>query len=322
MKKGILISLIMAGVLVIFAGVALCFGSAKISFMDIVSILGGAGYGTPDYMIITGLRLPRIILAVIVGAMLGISGAVLQSLFRNSLVDPFITGISSGAALGASIGIISGLTFIIAPAFAGAMLAVFFVYGVSIKEGRVNSSRLLLTGVMTGTMLSSLVMLLSAVNSRDIVKVIYWLMGDLSASDYTQIKFAAILLIAALGAAMFYANDVNVMSSGEETASTLGVNAEFLKLFYFILASILTAAAVSLSGVIGFIGLVVPHAVRKFTGPDLRLLLPACAFSGALFLLLCDTAARTAFLPGELPVGVITGLIGAPVFIILARRGK
>ncbi|PKL91733.1 MAG: iron ABC transporter [Candidatus Goldiibacteriota bacterium HGW-Goldbacteria-1] len=322
MKKGIIISITMLGVLIIAAGVSLCIGSAEISPSAVLSILAGGNQGTPDYMIITGLRLPRIILAIIVGAMLGISGAALQSLFRNSLVDPFITGISSGAALGASIGIISGFTFIIAPAFAGAMLAVFFVYTVSIKDGRVNSSRLLLTGVMTGTMLSSAVMLLSAVNSRDIVKVIYWLMGDLSGSNYQQIKGAAIILLAALAAGMFFANDLNIMSAGEETASTLGVNPEFLKLFYFILASIITAAAVSLSGVIGFIGLVVPHAVRKFTGPDLRFLLPASAVFGALFLLVCDTLARTIFLPGELPVGVITGLIGAPIFIILAKRVK
>ncbi len=296
-------------------------GSAGIGIIESVKSVLGAGSDS-DVLIIREIRLPRIILALFVGGMLGISGAALQALFRNPLTDPFITGVSSGAAFGVAAGYAIGITQIFLPAAAGAVITVWFVYRFSLVSGRINAGRLLLTGVILGSMLSSFTMAISAYLGRDIVKVALFLMGDLSGADITSVPALITIAFLAFLSLMIIANDINIISGGEESASVSGVNVEFVKLLVFITCSAATAATVAYAGVIGFAGLIVPHMVRRFTGPDMRFVVPGSFLAGAIFILFCDTLARTAFKGYELPAGVISGIIGAPVFLFLVfKRG-
>jgi iron complex transport system permease protein len=321
MKKNILFLSALAAMLIFGGLLALGFGSVRIGTGEILDFMLGKNIPAQDLSILARIRLPRIIFALLVGGMLGVSGAMLQGVFRNPLVDPFITGISSGAALGASLAIVAGFS-IMPAAMAGAVLTIFTVHRLSVIYGKVNLTNLLLTGVMAGSLLSALIMLFAAVFNRDLVKVMFWMMGDLSSLNPGYLKLAVPAVVLLLAAAMYFSNDLNILSTGEEEARSVGVNAEAVKTIYFIISGLLTGAAVSLSGVIGFVGLVVPHIIRFITGPDQRVLIPASFLTGGIFLLLADTVARTVFLPGEIPVGIVTGLIGAPVFIFLLARRK
>jgi iron complex transport system permease protein len=302
---------------------ALKFGSVNIGFKEIFGIIAGKTGRADDKIIITAIRMPRIVYAVLVGGMLGLSGAILQAVLKNPLADPFVTGISSGAAFGAVLSIIAGFTFIMIPSAALGIITILVVYRLSIIYGRLNITYLLLTGVMIGSLFSGLIMLLSTIFNKDLMRVMFWLMGDLSGADVSVLKYALIFAFIAFAGAMYFANDLNILSTGEEEAGTVGVNVELVKTIYFIIASLLTGISVSLSGVIGFVGLVIPHVMRIFIGSDMRWLMPASFITGGIFLLLADTIARTIFLPAEIPVGIITGLIGAPVFIfiLLTKRG-
>jgi iron complex transport system permease protein len=322
MKRYMILFSVLAALAVAAAFMALGFGSVKIGIREIIGFLAGHDPASDNCQIIMKIRLPRVIFAMLVGGMLAVSGVMLQGIFKNPLVDPFITGISSGAALGASAAIVAGLSAIMLPAMAGAVLTILLVYRISIIYGKVHLSNLLLTGVMTGSLLSGVILLLAAVFNRDLVKVMFWMMGDLSSLNAGYLKFALPVLVILLAVAMYFSNDLNILSTGEEEAKSVGVNTELIKTVYFIIAGLLTGAAVSLSGVIGFVGLVVPHTMRFITGPDHRLLIPASFLAGAVFLLAADTIARTVFLPGEIPVGIVTSLIGAPVFIFLLARRK
>jgi iron complex transport system permease protein len=321
MKKAVLFSLLLVIVLILCFLWSLSTGSVHISLGDAFSYLTGR-QGAQDHDIVMKIRLPRILYAVLVGGMLAVSGAMLQALLKNPLVDPFITGISSGAAFGAACAIIAGMSGLIAPSMAGALLTMYIVYRLSLNYGTLNITRLLLTGVMMGSFFSSLIMMMNALFSRDIIKVVLWLMGDLSNIDGSHIAAAAVIAAVVSAAGVYFGNDLNILTTGEQEAKTLGVHVEFIKLLYFVFASVLTAVSVALSGVIGFVGLIIPHIIRYFTGPDMRVMIPCSFLAGAVFLLSADTIARTVFLPGEIPVGVITGLIGVPVFIFLMVRKK
>jgi iron complex transport system permease protein len=321
MKKAVLYSSLLAILLILCFLWAISTGSVHISLSDALAYLTGRA-GAQDHDIVMKIRLPRIIFAVLVGGMLAVSGVILQALLKNPLVDPFITGISSGAAFGAACAMIAGMSALIAPSMAGALLTMYFVYRISKIKGSLNITVLLLTGVMAGSFFSSLIMLLNAVYSRDLVKVMLWLMGDLSNINASMALYAAAIALLIIVFAMYFGNDLNILTTGEAEAKTLGVNVEFIKVSYFIAASLLTAVSVALSGVIGFVGLIIPHIIRFFTGPDTRVLVPCSFLAGGVFLLASDTLARTLFLPGEIPVGVITGLIGVPVFIFLMLRKK
>lgn len=300
---------------------AISSGSVQIPLSDIISFFAGKTGGS-NYDIIMKIRLPRIVFAILVGGMLASSGAMLQALLKNPLVDPFITGISSGAAFGAACAIIAGMSGLIMPSIAGALVTMYVVYRLSLVYGSLSVSRLLLTGVMIGSFFSSLIMMLNAVFSRDLVKVVFWLMGDLSNINPELAIYGIIFAVIILAAAVYFANDLNIMATGDDEAKSLGVKIEFIKVMYFTFAGVLTAISVALSGVIGFVGLVIPHITRFFIGPDMRGMIPASFIAGAAFLLCADTLARTVFLPSEIPVGVITGLIGVPVFIFLMNNRK
>jgi iron complex transport system permease protein len=323
MNKNILIFAVLLLGLGIAIFSALCFGSVSISPQKTASILVSHSGSQAENAIVHKVRLPRVIYAVLVGGMLALCGGMLQSVLRNPLVDPFITGISSGAALGASIAIILGVASLALPSMAGAIITMLIVYRMSFKAGKINVTYLLLAGVMTGSLFSSIIMLISTAYNRDLVKVVFWLMGDLSNSDESRLLYIVLLMAPVVILALLFSNDLNIISAGEDEAKTLGVNPEAIKTLYFIGAGVLTGLCVSISGVIGFVGLIIPHLVRFFTGPDNRLVLPASFIAGSLYLLAADTVSRTLFLPSEIPVGIVTGIIGAPVFLyMLVKREK
>jgi len=279
-----------------------------------------------DGAILLRVRLPRALLAALVGGGLALAGASFQALIRNPLADPYILGVSGGAAFAAIIGMIIAASYSFAPvpvfAFAGALAAIFLVLAVARTRGRLPVITLLLAGVVVNAFFSALVMfLLSVASSRHLPSAIYWMMGQISSKNYSTIGMVAVYYFPAVLALFGLSRDFNLFALGEEPAQQLGVNVERSKLLAFVAASLITAVAVSVSGLIGFVGLMVPHIIRLIFGPDHRLLLPASFLFGAAFLTICDLAARMVIAPAELPVGVITAILGGPFFIwLLGRR--
>ncbi len=309
------------------AAVSLTVGAASV---DVIGALRGALEGRSvlsesEKAILFSIRLPRIIFSALVGASLSVAGVVFQAILRNPLADPYILGVSGGSALGAIIGIIvgAGFTVWLSPvlAFAGAVFTIFLVFGIAGSNKETGSNTLLLAGVIVNAFFSALIMfLISTGGMANLPSIIFWLMGDLSMPEGIQIKVAGLILVAGFSIIYSYSRQLNLIVTGDETALQLGVPVERAKKILLVAASVITAAAVSVSGIIGFVGLIIPHMMRMIFGSDHRLLLPASLMLGASFLLLADTIARTAFAPAELPVGVITALCGAPYFIYLLRR--
>jgi len=327
LSRIIKINLLLATVLLAVAFVSLLVGTARI---EIIGGLKGLLYGwhkgftglTPaEKTIIFSIRLPRIIFAGIVGAALSTAGVVFQALLRNPLADPYILGISGGSAVGAIIGIVIGAGFlpfsIPALALLGAVLTVSLVFAI----GRTNPNTLLLAGVIVNAFFSAIIMfLISMSTSAELHNITFWLMGDLSLAASGEIIMTGIFLIIGFAVIYLEARPLNLIVTGEETAMQLGVNVEKTKIWLFLAASLVTGLAVSFSGIIGFVGLIIPHIMRMLCGSDHRLLLPASFLFGASFLIVADTIARTIIPHTELPVGVITAMCGAPYFIYLLRR--
>ncbi|MEW5922256.1 MAG: iron chelate uptake ABC transporter family permease subunit [Bacillota bacterium] len=279
--------------------------------------------------IILNIRLPRVFQAALVGAALSVAGATLQGLFRNPLADPYIIGVSSGAALGATVAIVSGLTLGFAGfgavpimAFAGGLLTIALVYHLSRQGNHVPVMTLLLAGIAVGAFLSAFVSLLIFFSGERLHQVVFWMMGGLGGARWSYLRVMLPYVLLGCGCIYFFSRELNAMLLGEDTAHTLGIDPEKLKKIFLVAASLLVSAAVSTSGIIGFIGLVVPHIVRLLAGPDHRFLLPASALCGAIMLIGADTLARTIIAPAELPVGIITALLGAPFFLYLLRQRK
>ena len=285
-----------------------------------------------DETIIFQIRLVRVIGAALVGAALATAGVLFQGLLRNPMADPYITGTSGGAALGATIAMMlplglafSGFGLIPIAAFCGALATILIVYNLAKVGSKTPIVSMLLAGFVVSSMLTAVMSLLIMTNSALLLKlhsVFSFLMGSISVQYWSQIAVIAPLIIGGIIIARFFAFHLNAFSLGEEQAAYLGINVEREKILILALGSLLTACAVSLSGLIGFVGLVMPHAVRLVLGPDHRLLIPAAALAGATFLVVTDTLARTVLAPTELPVGIITALIGAPFFIYLLRRTR
>jgi iron complex transport system permease protein len=283
-------------------------------------------------VILFTVRLPRVVGAALVGTALSTAGVLFQGLLRNPMADPYIIGTSAGAALGAVVALLLplGVTlygFGLVPLFAfiGAMVAVMVVYNLARVGGRTPIVSMLLSGFAVSSLLVAAMSLLMVVSDRLQLKlhqIFSFLMGGISVSDWRQIEVIAPLVVGGVLAGRLYAFRLNAFSLGEEGAAYLGLEVERDKMVVLALGSVLTAAAVSLGGLIGFVGLVVPHAVRLVLGPDHRLLLPAAALGGGAFLVLADLLARSLLSPAEVPVGIITALVGAPFFIYLLRRSR
>ncbi len=300
---------------------SLCIGSVSISLERILGVIF-EGKGTMEYSILFDIRAPRIILGFAVGGALSLAGVILQGMFRNPLVEPYTLGISGGAALGVCLNIILrfnhtlGIFSLPLFGFLGAILVIILVYSLSIRKGILKIQGLLLTGVMISFIASSLIMLIMAVShTEDLHGIVFWIMGSLEEPNWFLIKLVVSVSILGLIISYLFCLSLNAFSLGEEEALHLGINIEKTKRLLFILASLLTGCSVAVAGIIGFVGLVVPHFVRMFVGGDHRILLISSFISGATFLILCDTLARIIISPLELPVGVITGILGGTLFV-------
>ena len=286
-----------------------------------------------DTTIIWQIRVPRAILALLVGAMLAMAGAALQGLLLNPLADPYTVGVSSGAALGAGVATLAGLGAVFGGygvpivAFVFAMGAMFIVYAMAKSAGRVSMHSFLLAGIVVGSFLWALLSFVLALAAGDPAeaqgKIIQWLLGSFNAVDpWGFVRIAAPFAAFGLVAFFAFARDLNLFSMGEETARHLGIETENLKVIILAVASLVTAAAVSVSGIIGFVGLVVPHICRKLFGPDHRVLIPTAALAGASLTVLADLASRAILPPSGLPVGIVTAMLGAPFFLYLLKSSK
>jgi iron complex transport system permease protein len=312
--------------------VSIPLGTSLILLKD--HLLGRPGTGTPAETILFAVRLPRVLLGSLVGAALASAGTAFQSLLRNPLADPYVLGVSTGASMGtilysmaasAGIGVLGGGIAYGRPlaAFVGAVLTVLAVYAIGGGDGRTGegSQRLLLAGIVLASFLSSInVFLLTSTNQADLRGIFYWLIGDLSRpADASMYAVAGVVLVGCATLFLF-SHSLNLISMGEEDAMALGTEVRRVKISVYIVASLITGAVVSVSGPIAYIGLICPHMGRMMFGADNRILFPAVFLFGAIFTVLADTVARTVLSPAELPIGVITALCGAPLFIYLLRR--
>jgi len=324
--------LILFGLIVAFTATV---GSVHIPFLTASSILISklflvdinASWSGALETIVVDIRLPRVILAGIVGAALAVAGATYQGLFRNPLADPYLIGVAQGAALGAVIGFLvpmdwGGLGFGVVPVFAfiGALVSVTIVYALA-RVGRiVAATTLILAGVALGALLAAIVSYFVTISGEKIHGIIFWLMGSFSLSQWSEVTVALPAVLVGVIIIMVYARSLNLMQLGEEQAQQLGVNVEKLKIVLLAAATLVTAAAVSFVGIIGFVGIIIPHTVRLIWGPDYRFLLPLSVLVGGIFLILADLVARTVMAPSEIPIGVVTAMCGAPFFLYLLRR--
>ncbi|MCE8041954.1 iron ABC transporter permease [Halomonas daqingensis] len=297
-------------------------GSAALSLADVWAVARGEGSPLARTLILD-LRIPRSLSAFAVGGLLAVAGALMQVLLRNPLADPYVLGLSGGASVGALAAMLAGLggAVITGSAFAGAFLSTLLVFGLAHGTGSWTPSRLLLTGVVVAAGWGAVITLMLAISPAErLPGMLYWLMGDLSYSRSPWPPLALLLVICLL--LMPLGRSLNVMARGPLQAAALGVNVRPLEWTIYVVASVLTATAVTTAGSIGFVGLVVPHMLRLVLGNDQRLILPACALAGGTLLVLADTLARTMIAPEQLPVGVITALLGVPTFLYLLYRSR
>jgi iron complex transport system permease protein len=323
-------TLSLAGLLAVCIVIAASLGAGRVSLID--ALTGGASLSPEHRTILFEVRLPRVLLAALLGGALTLAGVVFQALLRNPLADPYVLGVSGGASiggvlalvlgLGASRGIFGGIG-VPALAFAGALGALFLIEWIATVGGRLTVYTVLLTGAIFNAFSAALIYFIQSVSSlEELHAIVFYLMGQIPSYDLRSLSALAVAVgVIAIGL-FAMARSFNALSLGEEGAMQVGVDVERVKRWTFILGSLLTGLAVAVAGLIGFVGLVVPHILRILLGPDHRLLLPAAFFGGAAFLVLADLVARIAVTPGELPVGVVTALIGGPFFLYLLRRSR
>jgi iron complex transport system permease protein len=340
-RKIVFYSIICVGVLLFAVLFAASVGSARIPLGQSYRILlfGLPGLRrivdvsgiNPNFIIILHqVRLPRICLAVLVGTALSASGVMYQGLFRNPMADPYIIGVSSGASVAAAIYIVTGLSATVL-GFSGLMFFTFGgAFGVSLlvfaiartKSGYIPVLKLVLSGIAVGALCSAVTSFLMMSGREEMHRIVFWILGSLTTARWSQIVLVGPVIAAGTVLLFLFTKDLNLMALGEHRAKQLGLNAESFKTFIILFSSLIVAAAVSVSGVIGFVGLIIPHIMRILVGPDNRVLYPVSAFTGGIVLLLADTLARTVMAPREVPVGIITALLGSPFFIYLLKTER
>ncbi|MCL4482394.1 MAG: iron ABC transporter permease [Bacteroidetes bacterium] len=308
--------------------ISLSAGEMDLSFSDIFRILSQKDESM-EYTILSQIRIPRVLLGIAVGGALSLSGILLQGVYRNPLVEPYTLGISGGASLGVAFAIVFGLhqligSFVLpAAGFAGSFLIIFLVYTISTRTGRINIQSMLLTGVMVSFIASSSMMLLMATtSSENLHGIVFWIMGSLDEPDMSLIYITMAMALASLAASYFFVQPLNALRLGEEKARDLGINTDTVIKLLFLMASLLAGVCVAVAGVIGFVGLIIPHLMRLLVGSDYRILLVSSFLSGSIFLVLSDVIARTIISPNELPIGVITGIVGGIVFLLMMSRSS
>jgi len=327
--KRLVIKIILCmAVLVVVMFVCSLIGTQKVSLKAVFAGPGSEPGQNIDYQILIRVRIPRVILAALVGAALACSGVVLQAILRNPLADPYILGISSGAGLGVITAVISGVTWsfwggspITVFAFVGATLTVWLVWGIGRLTGKSQVTTLLLAGVVVNAFFSAVIMFLTSIaKSEQIRWTVFWLMGNITEKDLPVLWVSGGCILTGIIGLFSICYRLNILTFGEEEAKALGVDTGKTRVVAFGFAAFITAIAVSLSGLIGFVGLIVPHGVRLVFGPDHRQLLPVSAIIGGAFLVVADTLARTIVAPAQLPVGVITAIAGGPFFLVLLAK--
>ena len=332
--------IIMACILFISIILSSTLGVANITFSNSMQILMGKipfinklinvdNISETHKLIIINIRLPRIILSALIGAGLSVVGCVFQAIFKNPMADPYVLGISSGSALGASISIVMGISsmaFGIAGttffAFIGAIFTTVLVYFIAKTGTKLPTNTLLLAGVSVSFLFSSINSLIMIFNRDRVEQIVFWTMGSLASATWKQVISLFLFVIIGFILIIIYSRDLNLMLMGDETACNLGIEVNFVKKFLLIVSSIIIASCVSVSGVIGFVGLIVPHITRMIVGPNHKVLLPFSTLGGAIFMIICDTLSRILAPPAEIPVGAITALFGAPYFIYLLIKNK
>ena len=325
----------LAVVLVLVGVLATTMGSVDIPFLTTFKILLNklplidipSDWSVSHELIISNIRLPRVLLACIVGVALAVAGAAYQGLFRNPLADPYLIGVAQGAALGAVLGFLFPLTILggitgVVPVFAfgGALIAVVVVYLLARVGNMIPVTTLILAGVAMGALFSAVVSYLITISGDKIHGIIFWLMGSFSSSQWAEVKITWPIILVGTGIIFLFARALNIIQLGEDQAKQLGIDVEKVKIILLAASTLITAAAVSFVGIIGFVGIIIPHAVRLIWGPDHRFLLPLAALVGGIFMILADIVARTLMAPTEIPIGIITAISGAPFFLYLLRK--
>jgi len=326
LNRVLMLSLCLAVLLAASSLLAVSTGSSGSNFFEVLNLLSGAGdRDSTAGAILFQIRLPRVILAAAVGATLALGGLVFQCLLRNPLAEPYILGISGGSAVGAIIGIL--LKFALFPgvsllAFGGSIVTLTLVLAMAAGHLSIQKDSLLLGGVMMNAFCGAIIMfLISMTQSSQVHHILFWLMGDLSMFTNQQLP-VLFGVLPSFVIICYLARPMNLLLMGRETAATMGINVGAVTMTLLIATSFMVSIVVCQSGLVGFVGLVIPHVFRLLFGPDHRLLAPACILGGGAYLILCDVLARTIPAQGEMPVGIVTALIGAPLFIILLRREK
>jgi iron complex transport system permease protein len=326
-RRVLTISSLLGLLLVISVGLGLSIGSTGQNLREVFALLTGNGDPASTLAnIVWRIRLPRVLLAALAGATLSLGGLVFQAILRNPLAEPYILGISGGSAIGAIIGILLGLSRfpgVALFAFCGSMATIILVLVIASVRLSLKQDSLILAGVMVNAFCSSVIMfLLSLTHDARLHNILFWLMGDLSMADANQVLVLAASLVPCFVLLLLFARPMNLLLLGEEMAASMGVNVRLVSLVLVVVSSFMISATVCQSGLLGFVGLVTPHLLRLLFGSDHRILVPACILGGGAYLVWCDLLAR--FLPaqGEVPVGVITAMIGAPLFIFLLQRSR
>lgn len=335
--KYVFVLLIILILLVIFAA---SVGAAKISLKDtgliILSFIPGfnnlvdtGSVEHQNFIIISRIRLPRILLSIFVGIALASAGVIFQGLFRNPMADPYVIGVSAGAAFGATIGLVliggaglGGISATAVLALFGALATTFLVYNIAKIRGKVSVITLLLSGIALSSMLSAMTYFIMIFKAQDMAKIVFWVMGGLTSASWNKFLILAPVVTILVIVSGFFMRDLNILSLGDERAVQLGLQTERVKKILLVMASLIAAVAVSMSGIIGFVGLVTPHILRLIVGPDHRILYPTSAIAGGIVLLVSDTIARTVLMPREIPVGIITSVVGVPFFLYLLVKSK
>ena len=325
-NRVLLLSVILVVLLIAISLLAVSTGSSGSNFSEVLNLLSGAGdRDSTAHAILFQIRLPRVILAAAVGATLALGGLVFQCLLRNPLAEPYILGISGGSAVGAIIGILLNLALfpgVSLFAFGGSIITLTLVLTLAAGNITIRKDSLLLGGVMMNAFCGAIIMfLISMTQSSQVHHILFWLMGDLSMFTNQQLPILFGVLPSFI-IICYLARPMNLLLMGRETAATMGINVRAVTMTLLIATSFMVSIVVCQSGLVGFVGLVIPHVFRLLFGPDHRLLAPACILGGSAYLILCDVLARTIPAQGEMPVGIVTALIGAPLFIVLLRREK
>lgn len=345
MRKQVKVSIRLGTILLIFLLLAciVCsatIGSANLSFKDSLMIIAsripilGNRIDISDFKevyikIVWNVRMPRIILAGLTGCGLSVVGATFQGIFKNPLADPHILGISSGAAVGATIAMFTGIGMNVFGlgvigifAFVSALLTVAIVYRIACVGNNLSTVNIILTGTAVSTMLSAFISLMMSFHHEQIEKVYLWTLGSFSAATWTKVLFLSIFVMICMLVILGFSKELDAIATGNEAAESLGIDTIKVRKILIILASLIVASCVSVSGIIGFVGLVIPHCIRLISGPKHKNLLPLSCIGGAIFMIFCDTIGRNIAAPSEIPVGVITAVLGTPYFIFLLQNNK